>query len=136
MSWETLASATPDKDWLTVGFVRSRLIRLTYVGDPAWFEKFNIRAYLRLRVGNDGATERWDTIWPKGDDSELLLLLPIPIDFNYLQIRKRRDPYSLNVPYSVIVDEFLADPYLIQYPSDPFTVDEDPYLVNGEVYSL
>jgi len=121
MSWQTLGTVTPTSEWLPIALIQSSLIKLTYSGDSAWFEKFQPRAYIRLMVGDDGVTHEWRTLWPK-DTQELVILTPIAIDFNYLEIRKRRDPYSLNAAYSVIVEEFLAEPYLIQYATQPVAV--------------
>lgn len=136
MSWETLGTVSPDGDWLLIALIQSRLIRLTYTGDLAWLDKFNPRAYIRLRVGDDGVSERWKTIWPKSDEQELLILEPILADLNYLEVRKRRDPYSINAGYSITVEEFMEAPYLISYPTDPFTVDEEPYSIDGAEYRV
>ena len=117
MTWETIGTVTPDGgDWFYFSSpLSSRLIRLTYSGDSPWLEKFKPRAYLRLKIGTDGYSEDWNTIWPKTEFRELLLLEPIPIAPNTLGIRKRRNPYSLGANYSVMLEEFQADPYLIDY---------------------
>ena len=125
MSWETLGTVTPESDWLPISLIQSSLIRLTYSGDAAWLDRFNPRAYIRLQIGDDGAASTWRTLWPKTETPELVILSPIPIAFNYLEIRKRRDPYSIHAPYSVFVEEFLAEPYLISYSSDPVAVGSE-----------
>lgn len=115
MSWDSIATVTPQTEWTPISFVRSRLVRFTYTGDTAWLEKFNVRAYIRVQIANDGVSAKWLTIWPKTENKEIILLSTIPIDSNFLEIRKRRDPYSRNANYTVSVEEYLAEPYLIQY---------------------
>lgn len=116
MSWELLGTVRPEREWQYLALpLTSRLIRLSYSGDGAWLEKYQPRAFIRLRIGSDGASKRWDTIWPKDGETELLELSPIPIDSNYFEIRKRRNFESLEANYSLTVEEFQAVPYLINY---------------------
>ena len=133
MSWANVGTIAPGKEWLSLpNRLQSRLLRLSFFGDAAWLEKFQPRAYIRLRVGTEGRTKRWETIWPKDSEEELLLLTPIPIESNYLEVRKRRDPYSAGASYSIIFEEFQAEPYLITYPASQVTMDGDPMTMDGE----
>lgn len=137
MSWSNLGSITPASDWDSLPFrLQSRLLRLTYVGDAPWLKKFQPRAYIRFRVGFDGYMHDWITIWPKDGQAEIFLFVPIPIGSNYLELRKRRDPYSLNATYSVVIEEFQAAPFLISYEVQPMTINQEPFTVGGSAVQI
>lgn len=128
MSWALLGTVTPKREWQYLALpLTSRLIRLSYAGDGDWLEKYQPRAFIRLRIGNDGTSKRWDTIWPKAGETELIELSPIPIGSNYFGIRKRRNFESLAANYSLTVEEFQAMPYLINY-DPPYHHMSDYYL--------
>lgn len=128
MSWELLGTVTPGRDWQYLAVpITSRLFRLSYAGDAVWLEKNQPRAFIRLKIGADGSTKRWETIWPKHGETELIELNPIPIDVNYFEIRKRRNFESLAANYSLTVEEFQAMPYLINY-EPPYHRMADYYL--------
>ncbi|MBE9061859.1 hypothetical protein [cf. Phormidesmis sp. LEGE 11477] len=131
MAWANLGSITPDGEWDSLSFrLQSRLLRLTYIGDEAYLKKFQPRAYLRFRIGSDYMHD-WITIWPKDGLKEVFLFVPIAIASNYFEIRKRRDPYSSNANYSVLVEEFQAEPYLISYEAGPMTINQEPFTLGG-----
>ena len=120
MSWEPIGTITPGEEWQYFAApLTSRLIRLSYFGDAVWLRRYQSSAYLRLKVGSDADNNAasWRRFWPKSGEGELFLLLPIPIAYNYLMVRKRRDFKSLAANYTISVDEFRAEPYLIVYPS-------------------
>lgn len=132
MSWETIGTIAPSRDWTALAKqLQSRLIRLSFFGDAEWLKRYQPRAYVRLRVGTEGKTKRWETIWPKDGVEELLLIVPIPIAGNFLEVRKRRDAESLSANYSIFIEEWQAEPYLIAYPGQPVTIDGEPWTIDG-----
>lgn len=114
MSWASLGLIRPEREWQSLALpITSRLIRLSYSGDEEWLEKYQPRAFIRLKIADAGTTQRWLTIWPKHGRSELIELSPIPIDSNFFEIRKRRNFESLAASYSLTIEEYRAEPYLI-----------------------
>ncbi|MEO1741299.1 MAG: hypothetical protein AAFR99_05765 [Cyanobacteria bacterium J06629_9] len=127
--WELLGTITPSGDWqYFVNPLSSRLLRLTYFGDETWLEKYQPRLYLRLKVGDEGYTEQWETVWPKSGVSELMVVTPITVVSNYLDLRKRRNFESLQANYTLTVEQYMGDPYRI---ISNFTVVGDPFTVDG-----
>jgi len=113
MSWEQIETIPPSGEWIGLTTpIQSRLLRLTYTGDTAWLDKFQPRAYLRLRVADVGYSQHWYTLWPKVGPRELLLIEPIPIADNFIELRKRRNPYGLGANYTVTIEEYRAAPYI------------------------
>ena len=132
MVWATLGAFYPGRDWqFLIPSISSRLIRLSYVGDAVWLERKQPRAYLRLRVENEGATEGWNTLWPKNGEEEVIEVRPILIGPNFVEIRKRRDFGSLEANYLIQVEEYRAEPYLFEVAATPFTIDGEPFTING-----
>ena len=120
MSWEPIGTITPGEEWQYFADpLTSRLIRLSYFGDAVWLRRHQPSAFLRLKIGPDDNAASWRRFWPKSGEDELFLLLPIPIAYNYLAIRKRRDFKSLSANYNITVHEWRAEPYLISYPETP-----------------
>ena len=116
MSWETLGTVLPGEDWQYIDTpLSSRLLLVSYSGDPVWLEKYKPRLYFRLRFSTGANFAKWITLWPKHGEQETLLVEPVPIALNYLDIRKRRDFESLNANYSINIEEYKAAPYTINY---------------------
>ena len=133
MSWVALGIILPGEEWqYLIPSLSSRLIRLSYIGDPEWLRRYQPRAYLRLQVENNGSTEGWNTLWPKQGELEVIEVRPVLIGPNFVAIRKRRNPKSLLANYSIQVEEFQAEPYLFQVAATPFTVDGEPLTIDGE----
>lgn len=128
--WVSLGTFTPSGEWQYLATpLSSRLLRLTYQGDAAWLEKYQPRLYLRLRVSDEGRTQEWETTWPKSGERELVLIDPVALGDNFLDIRKRRDFESLQANYQLTVEEYQDAPYLIASP--PFNVNGSPLTVGG-----
>ena len=114
--WATLGTIRPDGEWQYFADpLTSRLIRLSYLGDQVWLEKYWPKAYLRLKIGFDASAAEWHTFWPKSGESEIFEVSPIPIEPNRLDIRKSRRFESMQANYSITVEEYRAAPYLINY---------------------
>lgn len=114
--WEDLGTITPEGGWQYFAQpLTSRLIRLSYTGDPQWLSRHWPKAYLRLRIGVDDSSAHWRTFWPQSGENEIFEVSPIPIEPNYLDIRKSLKFESLQANYLITVAEYRAAPYLINY---------------------
>ena len=128
--WVSLGSVAPGTEWSFLPVrLSSRLIRLSFFGDEPYLKKFQPRAYLRVRVIGEGTQQRWVTLWPRNGTEELIEISPIPINSNFLDLRKRKDPYSENATWSVAIAEFQSERYQINYDPAPLTVGEEPLTV-------
>lgn len=113
MAWASIGLVQPSGEWQSLAMaLTSKLIRIHYTGDieQGYYQP---RAFIRLRIGNEGVSQDWLTIWLENQKTELIELGVIPIAANFIEIRKRRDFSSLAANYSLAIEEFQAMPYLI-----------------------
>lgn len=132
MSWAEVGAINPTGNW--AGFLlplQSRLLRLSFQSEDMLLETFQPRAFLRLRIADEGYSEKWETIWPKLGTMEIVELTPILIASNYLQVRRRRNPYSLQAEYTILIEQSTSDYYLIKFPTEPILFNGSPLTIDG-----
>ncbi|MEO0884664.1 MAG: hypothetical protein AAFY54_01865 [Cyanobacteria bacterium J06648_10] len=137
MIWQPLGTVVPGEEWQYIDKpLSSRLLLVSYAGDAEWLKKYQPRLYFRIRFSTGASVAKWITLWPKDGEQEVVLLVPVPIALNYLDIRKRRDFESLQANYSVTIEEYIGPPYEITDGAQPFSISGVPYTINGVPYFL
>lgn len=132
MSWIGVGAINPTGTWTSLNLpLKSRLLRLTFQSQDALLETYQPRAFLRLRIADQGYSERWQTIWPKLNTMEIVELTPILIANNYLEVRRRRNPYSLYAEYTLEIEQSTIDYYLIKFPTAPILFNGEPLTIDG-----
>lgn len=119
MAWNPLGTFVPDGNWTRIDQpLQSRLIRVQYLGDAAWLEKYNPRLYFRLWIDGQGHTANWATLWPKDGEQEIFTLNSPPFSDQYLEFRKQKGFSSLSANYQIEIDESLEFELISSSSSD------------------